>query len=243
MALKKHQIAATLLASLAINSPAIADIVIISQHEPSINNDVIDEKVEPRHVSDSLNTVDFTDLPLSFVVNTIKSDDWEVEYLNGTENAVVTWKGTNKNWQDIVKFVTIDHEMHADINHPMKRIIISRTSNIIEPKPRTNKAVEETADQMMTCMAIGCEKPTISIEKLAIDNSWFSPEGIDEPIAATSEVEPQTNDSVVEKPIFDANSKAADQSIVEVDELKLKEKAFDLALERKFPSGAVRSDA
>lgn len=233
MAFKKNKLAATLLGAMVLSSPAYADIVIISQHEPSINNDVIEEKVEPRHEAESMNTVDFIDLPLSFVVNTLKTEDWDVSYQNGTENAVVSWKGTNKNWQDIIKFITIDNDMHADINHPAKRIVISRSLSPTQPKPRSNKAVEETADEMMSCMSIGCEKPTISIEKLAIDNSWFSSEAIKVANLGDTDTMSQKEDSDKTTPIFEGIKQDAEKEIAEVSDLELKEKAFDIALERK----------
>lgn len=200
MILTKTRLATALFTILAA-SASLAEVVIISDNQPAANKPQLEQHVIPSGPKELNHIIDVNDLPFSYAIDSIKDSDWSVSYKDGADKVPVTWKGEHKSWVSLVKFISIDHDLSADIDHAAKRISITKSGNISAPeqslkaltknkykKPQQVEQqvaidVKNTADDVITCMGIGCTRPTISIEKLAIDNSWFSHETPEETVA------------------------------------------------------------
>lgn len=192
---------ATVLFTVLTTSASLAEVVIISDSQPAANKPQLEQHVIPSGPKELNHIIDVNDLPFSYAIDSIKDSDWSVSYKDGADKVPVTWKGEHKSWVSLVKFISIDHDLSADIDHAAKRISIARSGNIAAPEqslkaPHRNAQtkpqqvekqvavdVQNTADDVITCMGIGCTRPTISIEKLAIDNSWFSHSEAEEKVA------------------------------------------------------------
>ncbi len=181
MTLTKSRLATALLTVIA-SAASNAEVVIISDSQAAANKPNLTEVVVTSETTpnEELHRIDVEELPLVFVVDNIANDAWNISYANGSENTPITWKGQHKSWVSLVKFIAIDHDIEAEIDFDEKRIAISNPNADGEEIERikkeyvTNTDSQDVADGVMTCMAIGCERHAIDIEKLAIDNSWFA---------------------------------------------------------------------
>ncbi|WP_210498576.1 hypothetical protein [Vibrio crassostreae] len=169
---RKKFIAQIIAASfLSVASTTNANIQIIPQQS---------EEVESRFVSTSLKQVDsqevikaeFESIPFGIVVDTIKPPEWTVNYLNESENNIVSWSGESPNWIDVVKFISVNNDIIADINYAEKSILLSKESVAQKIPTPVSKPQPKAADSVIECKDVECSKQVINIEKLALDTSW-----------------------------------------------------------------------
>ena len=249
MTLTKNRLACALLTVLTATS-ASAEVVIISDSQPAANKPNFDELVVDSEPSGKIHSIDVDELPLVFVIDNIADSNWSISYSDGIENTPITWKGEHTSWLSLVKFIAIDHDIKADIDLESKRITISAPSvSQVDSEKDTNKPVTNTdsqdvADGVMTCMAIGCERQAIDIEKLAIDNSWFTPMPTNEARADSVSVDPRVEKLIDGEADLENYQDAESIANIDIDELEQKERLNDLTreTEQRAREAKMRSD-